>query len=218
MSKVYECQVCPAEQRLLLALAEHAGDDGDHCWPSVPRLAWKLGLKRRAIQRMLRKLEANRWIEAVRHHSGGRGNATEYRIFIHRIPTKPAFVKGVVEDALFVLQRASLDATKGVIATTPQPPNRNLEGGIRARPNSTLRNVWAPVERFLRKEIVDEIFLRDYAGIELVRFSAAEVHVTVPADAYKRIGAVRLLAVLTNACERTKVLRGRSIAIDALKP
>jgi hypothetical protein len=44
---------------LLLAVADHAHDDGSGAWPSVATLARKCRLDRRQIQRLLRRLEAS---------------------------------------------------------------------------------------------------------------------------------------------------------------
>lgn len=62
---------------LLLALADHASDDGV-CWPGIPRLARKARKTERHIKRLLTKLEGSGELYIVR--GAGRGNTNMYYI------------------------------------------------------------------------------------------------------------------------------------------
>ena len=58
MSQVFELDgVGPTHRLLLLALADHADDDG-RCYPSLSRLCRRTGLTERAVRKNLRDLEA----------------------------------------------------------------------------------------------------------------------------------------------------------------
>src|SRR6185437_10994767 len=78
MGLVWGIQLDHQEQAVMLALADHAQDDGTQIFPSVDRLAWKTGYTRRNVQYVLRRLESKHLIIAVAHEHGGRGCATEY--------------------------------------------------------------------------------------------------------------------------------------------
>lgn len=58
MGMVWNYHVTGNERDVLLAMADHAHDDGSSCYPSVPRLAWKIGISERTIQRIIAKMVA----------------------------------------------------------------------------------------------------------------------------------------------------------------
>ncbi|MDP9428494.1 MAG: helix-turn-helix domain-containing protein [Actinomycetota bacterium] len=60
-----------ADRLLLLAIADHAGNDGDDAWPSVPTLARKTGFSERSVQRGVARLEAGGHLAVER--GDGRG-------------------------------------------------------------------------------------------------------------------------------------------------
>lgn len=87
VGEVYEKEVDGMAQRVLLAMADHAQDDGSQCFPSMPRLAWKLGVSTRTIIRTVKDLEETGVLEVER--ANGRSN--EYRIRLDAIPDKEPF-------------------------------------------------------------------------------------------------------------------------------
>jgi hypothetical protein len=76
MAAVWELDLPRTRKLVLLAVADHASDDG-FAYPSVARLAWKCGYSERSIQRELRELEKAELLFVVRE-GGGRGKATTY--------------------------------------------------------------------------------------------------------------------------------------------
>jgi Helix-turn-helix domain len=70
------------ERTVLLALADHAFDDGTSCRPGVPYLAWKTDLSERSVQRALRGLEEKDLIVPTAHREGGRGHVTHYELHL----------------------------------------------------------------------------------------------------------------------------------------
>lgn len=70
---------------LLLALADHASDDGV-CWPGIERLSTKTRKGRRQVQRLLRDLETSG--ELYTGLAVGRGNTNLYLITIGRTETE----------------------------------------------------------------------------------------------------------------------------------
>ncbi len=76
---------------LLMALADHAHDDGTRCYPGVGKLAWKTGYGARQVRRILHDLRGDGIIEAVAFAKGGRGLATEYTLYLGRGTMKPLY-------------------------------------------------------------------------------------------------------------------------------
>lgn len=91
MNQVWELELPHEKQNILLALADHANDDGVNCFPGVDYLAWKCGYDRRSIQRILRQLEDDELIAPVAYAEGGRGRATEFKIDITKAKKKIPF-------------------------------------------------------------------------------------------------------------------------------
>lgn len=56
MGRVWELELTPAKQIVLLALADHADHDGKNIRPGVPLIAWKTGYSERQVQRIMREL------------------------------------------------------------------------------------------------------------------------------------------------------------------
>lgn len=81
MSAVFESRTLgPTDRLVLLALADHAGDDGS-CYPSIARLCQRTGLGERAVQKALKRLRDAGQITAK--IGGGRGNSTLYTITLN---------------------------------------------------------------------------------------------------------------------------------------
>ena len=92
MSQVWELDIDHSEMIVLLAMADHADDDGQNCYPSNAYLAWKTGYSDRQVRRVLRALESTGIITRVAHEEGGRGLATEYRLNPEKGDKKSAFM------------------------------------------------------------------------------------------------------------------------------
>lgn len=112
---------------VLLALADHANDDG-YCWPGVERIARYANIKERQVQRHIRTLEDAGEIET--RQGDGRGNTNVYYIKL--------LEKGVMDDTLctqervssmtpFNQERVSSKAIKGVIDDTLTVINQEEE-------------------------------------------------------------------------------------------
>jgi hypothetical protein len=81
MGAVFELEISASEKLVLLAMADHARDDGTGCYPSVETLARKTSQTRRGVQKIMRKLEVNRGLIEPSKVSRGR-RTTEYRIVL----------------------------------------------------------------------------------------------------------------------------------------
>lgn len=89
MGQVWECQFTKAEQSVMLAMADHAKDDGTDCYPSIERIAWKTDYSTRQVQRVIKDLSERGILILIR--KGGRGRAAEYRIDLGKANIKPDF-------------------------------------------------------------------------------------------------------------------------------
>lgn len=82
MSAVFESETLgPTERLIMLALADHADDDG-RCYPSIGRLCRRTGLKARSIQNNLKSLSDQGYIQVV--HNAGKAGANLY--FVSALP------------------------------------------------------------------------------------------------------------------------------------
>jgi hypothetical protein len=72
------------EKFVLLAMADHARDDGTGCYPSVTRLARKTSLTERGVQKVIRRLESRCLLASKGKSKGGRGVTVEYDLRLEK--------------------------------------------------------------------------------------------------------------------------------------
>lgn len=104
------------ERDVLLALADHAHDDGTSARPGVGYLVWKTDWTERAVRTALRGLTAKQIIEPMKNIQGGRGRVTEFVLHLERGQQKPPFqsaLKGASDDT-----KGASDDTKGGRSTS----------------------------------------------------------------------------------------------------
>ncbi len=58
MGAVFELEIPATEKLVLLAMADHARDDGTGCYPSINRLAKKTSLTKRGVYKVIKRLRA----------------------------------------------------------------------------------------------------------------------------------------------------------------
>ena len=93
MSKVFGLAIEPGIKLLLLALTDHADDDGHNCWPSVGYLVWKTSLSDRHVRRMLSWLRDEGVLIPVGREGGGRRRSVIYQIDLGPLPTKESLAR-----------------------------------------------------------------------------------------------------------------------------
>ncbi len=91
MGKVFGLDVGPGMKLLLVAFADHADDDGDHCWPSVGYLAWKTSLSERQVRRMIKQLRDEGVLIPVEREGGGFRRSVVYQLDLRPLATKEPF-------------------------------------------------------------------------------------------------------------------------------
>lgn len=168
MTLVFERDLPHSLKFVLLALADHADDDGERIWPSVPALAEKVGLARRAVQYHLRTLEADGLLVLTKPSKRHRPN--EYRIdldALEAIPLLPGLVArraarrgapfapldsdGAPSTPLGVQKSARRGATNATLGAQPIAPESSVEPSVVQQPSKTLpteKLAAAPRRRF----------------------------------------------------------------------
>ncbi|MCC6943761.1 MAG: hypothetical protein IT335_04230 [Thermomicrobiales bacterium] len=85
---VWQSSLSRLDKYLMLALADHAHDDGSHVFPSVPMVAWKTMYEERQVRRRLREFEELGYLVRETEGMGGRGRSTLYRIDLDALPMR----------------------------------------------------------------------------------------------------------------------------------
>lgn len=166
MGAVFSLRLPKPEREVLLALADHAHDDGSGARPGVGLLSWKVDLSPRQVKRLLRRLEERGLIVAVAHRSGGRNRATEYRISLDCGERKPAYrsrsnsdilaspftdKKSDTSDAETVtpnVENGDIPERKGDTDLSPQPlePSKIRTAKCMSRPRARARPTEIPLD------------------------------------------------------------------------
>lgn len=158
MGKVFETNLEPPDKILLLALADHAHDDGTKIFPAVARMSVKTSMSERTVQRHLRELVERGLLVIVAHAEGGRGHAVEYAIDLFRLDgCIPLVNNGRQDDTLSpddTLSKGATGDAKGcqptqerVTPVTPQPSGTVIEPSARARARGARWRVCPPDEQ-----------------------------------------------------------------------
>ena len=176
MSDVFESDsLGPTERLIMLALADHADDEGK-CYPSIARLCRRTGLKERAVQNNIRSLAEQGYLTII--IGGGRNNCNLYIVRAKpRIKCPPHNMPPASDDAEtphLVTENPASDAPKPS-RTTKEAPEEPLVVPQPKKPKrraSSISEDWEPSERnvedafkkqFTPQEIRDEAQrFRDY--------------------------------------------------------
>lgn len=139
-------QVKGGELLLLLAIADHADDEGRNAWPSLNRLVERTRVDRRTVQRLLRSLERNRLI--MIEPSAGPHRTNRYTVLIQSNRDSGDYPQGVYNPVAKEAERhpgnmppaaPSPSASRHLAAqrVAPAPPNPSTT----AQEPSTLSDV-----------------------------------------------------------------------------
>lgn len=78
MSQVWELDLPSSEKMILLALADHANDDGV-CAPSFSRIAWKCGVSKDTVKRAVKSFLPSGLVSKIRE-AGGPGHPAVWKV------------------------------------------------------------------------------------------------------------------------------------------
>lgn len=101
---------------MLAALADHANDEGEQCYPGVERLAMKCRVSVRQAQRTLRELESEGWI-TVQIRNGHKTNLYTVNVAKLRENPAPSGDASVTPEP----ERGDASVTPGVKSVSPKP-------------------------------------------------------------------------------------------------
>lgn len=125
MGEVWRREVSGTEQQVLLVLCDHANDSGSNCYPSVPLIAWKIGVSDRTVRRIIKDLEHRGVIGIYRQD----GKANHYRINLDALEAKQPLTQlchprhGVTPDTAMSGHPGHNSVTPTPdIAVSPEPP------------------------------------------------------------------------------------------------
>jgi hypothetical protein len=166
MHEVFGKEISHSEQAVLLAMADHADDDGGSCYPSVDRIAYKTGYKPRNVIRVMGDLRKKGALEIVAQATLRK--PTEYRIHLGRLPDKPSFEEWRAANGRHVGRGAnfapvqntdSRGAKSGTIRVHPDAPESSKEPSYKPssrNENSEQRKKEADAAR--RRKQMEEVF------------------------------------------------------------
>jgi len=89
MASVWQCDFDHGQQAVMLAMADHADDNGDNCYPSIPLIAWKTGYSERQVSRVMHGLTALGVLVVVKAATNKR--PAEYAIRLEKAAQKPKY-------------------------------------------------------------------------------------------------------------------------------
>lgn len=184
---------------VLLAMADHADDDGNRCFPSVDRIAWKANYKPRQVSNIIRDMTAAGILTKVREAS--RHHPIEYKINVENTPRKLPFDQWKSSNGRHAIsqQEEPRDAISqhlevqshelgvqsrnlGVqsIASEPliEPSNKPSEGNRHSLAHSRFEQFWKSYPRKIGKKEAESVFRKipwsqvDFDGV----MEALEMH------------------------------------------
>lgn len=175
MGSVYEIELTHGQQAVLLAMADHAQDDGTDVFPALARLAWKTGYDKRQIRRLIRELQAIGVLVEVAPPAQHR--PTEYRIDLDAGEQKEPYVPDAPPGP-----REDISAPRGgkndIPGRTPRPPKPSVEPSNKPSGRSSRKRV-----KVNRKAVTEDEFSLAAAVVQLFNDSAGtalsvEAHLT----------------------------------------
>lgn len=138
MSAVFDSRTLgPTERLIMLALADHADDDG-RCYPSVLRLCDRTGLSERAVQNNIRKLADQGYLRVL--VGGGKGNANLYFVSPNPASDAPRTKCTPAPDA----PQTPHDVRPNPAPDAPEPSGTTIEASVEAEPRRR-RNPEVPI-------------------------------------------------------------------------
>ena len=119
MAKVWELDLDHAQRLVLLALADHAHDDGGGCRPALGLVAWKTGYSLASVKRIVGQLRRAGLLQVVKE--GGGRYATVYRLCLEMGNVKFAYKPLISEREGAHFDTGITRDTAAVSPVIPQP-------------------------------------------------------------------------------------------------
>ena len=97
MGQVWDIDLPPAQQLVLLALTDHADHTGGNIYPSFGLIAWKTGYSERQVRRIVKQLENDKLLVRVATRPG---KSTVYRVDLSAGHAKEPYVAKASADKM----------------------------------------------------------------------------------------------------------------------
>lgn len=130
MSQVWGLDLKRDRKIVLMALADHADDEG-YCYPSAAYVGWKTDYSERQIQRILDKLEKDRLIRVAKEHTPTTPRI--YQLLLDNAPKKEKYKRkpvgrgNIFEGVTSGQRRGDILSSRGDIAVSPEPSYNHQE-------------------------------------------------------------------------------------------
>lgn len=113
---------------LLLAIADHAHDDGGGAFPAVGKLAQKIRMSARQVQRILHLLEASGELSVA--WGQGPNGTNRYTVRLDRLPPRQDVTPDRMSPPTNRAAGGDTSSGRGDVAVSPEPsPNRHESSG-----------------------------------------------------------------------------------------
>ena len=129
MSEVWKLDFPRHTQSLMLALADHASDDGSNIYPSIRYLGWKTGYSERQVQRLIQILIKDGVLRIAKPATNLHPN--QYQMNLAHCRKKPPFLRGDKKsrqnwDDKSETVGVTNYSIGGDIVMTPKPPTESV--------------------------------------------------------------------------------------------
>lgn len=118
MSWVWEQDIPTTKKMLLLAIADHADDEGNNAWPSKARLAKKISVEAGYVRRLLRELENEGWLTTQTQQGGTLQMAADRRPNLYCINLERGSLQSPPRGSLQSPARGSLQSPLNISNTS----------------------------------------------------------------------------------------------------
>ena len=117
MTMVFDAQLKSNQKLVLLALADHANDMGGRVFPSIERVAHKVCLSKRQVQRIMNDLRKEGLIHMT--HKASRHRPREYRIDLVKL-------KAIMVEYEVPVRGDNMTPLNGQVGVTPTSPKPSV--------------------------------------------------------------------------------------------
>lgn len=195
MGRVWQCDLPRPQQWVLMALADHADDEGFNVRPSVPLVAWKTSYSDRQVQRIIDQLEELGILVVVQEATPRR--PTEYQIVLSAAAKKQPFrsadapetrgdilspLPQVGDDTDVTPEVTQLRRPRGDIAMSPEPSIEPSENQEKRTKRKSAEERWTSTLVELRGQVTGPTFDRYLSQLELVERRGDELVLQAPDD------------------------------------
>ena len=206
MNWAWQLHLKPTIKFVLMALADAADDEGN-CWPSVPTLSHKTCMDERSVQRILKTLRDNSFIEVqARFRNDGSPTSNKYRLAMKSTGDKLSPLQRQ-ENHQVVTAIPPLGGNAVTLTTTepslntsskPLPPNNEVDKSIKGFSSGSNSEFFYPKQLTLKERELAKVQLApvdEKAGQEILDELAARLN----ANSIKSSPLAYLRSLITRA-------------------